>query len=183
MYYLRLAVNPIFMSYRTGSMIKMACLLVLAVLFLSHGLAGRLSPRPPQGHSGGGPPVSGFYIVIKNKKNCPNRLGTHDGAKKYCLAKEPVIAESDFESVSEVRYDSLHRQQYILLSLTPNGLKSLKFLIQRLPESELALVIEDQVAGIFDYMDKNVGRTIPIRGGANAPDVQWISDRLKKVKP
>jgi hypothetical protein len=167
------------MSYRAGSRIKMACLLVLAVLFLSP-VCARPDPALRACSQG---PVSGFYFIMKSKKNCPNTLSTHDGTKKYCLPKEPVITESDFESVSEVKYDSLLHQQYILLILTPNGLKSLKFLIERLPESELALVIDDQVAGVFDYVNKNVGRTIPIRGGANAPDVQWISDRLKKVKP
>jgi hypothetical protein len=173
MCYLRFLSIRIFMSCRTGSGTKIACLLVLAVLFLSQAV-GRAPLQEP---------VSGFFFVIENKKNCPNRLGTHDGTKKFCLPKEPVITESDFESVSEVKYDSVRRQQYVLLNLTPNGLKSLKFLIQRLPESELALVIEDQVAGVFDYVDKNVGRTITITGGASAPDVQWISDRLKKVKP
>lgn len=171
MYYLRLPLNRIFMSYCTGSMIKMACLAVHAILVFN----------PCCGYSQGS--VSGFYFTIKSKKNCPNLLSSHDGAKPYCLPKEPVITESDFESVSEVKYDDLRHQQYILLNLTPNGFKSLKFLIQRLPESELALVIDDQVAGVFDYVNKNVGRIIQIRGGANAPDVQWISDRLKKVKP
>jgi len=171
MYYLSLPVDLIFMGYRPGSRIKMACLVVFVIVFFN----------PLCAYSQG--PASGFYIIIKNKKNCPNRLSSHDGTKKYCLPKEPVITSSDFESISEVRYDSLLQLQYTQLTLTHAGLRSLRFLTQRLSDSQLALVIDDQVAGIFDNVDKNVGRTIPIRGGVNAPEVQWIYDRLKKEIP
>jgi len=154
-----------------GTTIRIACLVILAGLLLTPFCACS------QGS------LSGFYVLIKSNKNCPNRLSSHDGTKTYCLPKEPVITESDFESVSEVRYDSLLRLKYILLNLTSNGLKSLKFLTQRLPDSKLALVIDDEVAGVFDNVDKNIARSIPISGGVNAPEVQWIHDRLKKVKP
>jgi hypothetical protein len=158
------------MGYHSGSMVKIACGLVLAVLFL----------KPLHTFAQGS--ISGFYVLIKNKKNCPNRLSSHLGPKMYCLPKEPVITEADFESVGEIKYDKFF-QKYFVLRLTANGFKSLKFLTQRLSGSELALVIDNQVAGVFDNMDKNVQQSIPITGGVNAPEVQWIYDRLKKEKP
>jgi len=152
-------------------MIKIALLIVLAGLILN------------SLHTAAQGSITGFYIMIKNKKNCPNSLYSHDGTKTYCLPKGPVITEADFESVSEVQYDSLLQLKFIKLKLTSNGFKSLKFLTQRLSDSKLALVIDNQVAGVFDNVDKNISRTIPIRGGINATEVQWIYDRLKKPNP
>jgi hypothetical protein len=158
------------MGYHYGATMKVACGVGLALLFLNPGKAE--AQQFP----------SGFYVIINSRKNCPNWLSSHVGPKTFCLPKEPVITEADFESVSEVRYDSF-LQKYILLKLTASGFKSLKFLTQRLPDSKLALVIDDQVAGVFDNVDKNISQTIPIKGGINAPEVLWIHDRLKKKSP
>ena len=159
------------MGYRNGAIVRIACGVCLAVLPLTF-IPARAQQSP-----------SGFYVIINSKKNCPNKVSSHVGSKMYCVPKEPVITEADFESVSNVKYDSF-LQKYILLKLTVSGFKSLKFITQRLPESKLALVIDNQVAGVFDNVDKNVSRTIPISGGGiHAPEVQWIYDRLKKKSP
>jgi len=159
------------MGYLNGAIVKITFGVCLAVLFLTFVPAwAQQSP-------------SGFYVIINSKKNCPNKVSSHIGSKMYCVPKEPVITEADFESVSNVKYDSF-LQKYILLKLTVSGFKSLKFITQRLPDSKLALVIDNEVAGVFDNVDKNVSRTIPISGGGiNAPEVQWIYDRLKKKSP
>jgi hypothetical protein len=164
MYYLR-------SHYHTGSMIRVVCPFVFAVLLLN--------PLDMFSQDS----VSGFYVILQVRKNCPNIVSTIDGSKSYCLPTEPVIAESDFESISEIEYDSLLQLKYITLKLTLNGFKSLKFLAERLPDSKLVLVIEDRVAGIFDSVDKRMGRYIPIRAGINSPGIEWIHERLKKKAP
>lgn len=159
------------MTLRAGSMVHAICLIVLAGLFLD------------ATHARSQDSTAGFYVIMKVKKNCPNPITTQDGTKTYCVPKEPVIDESDFESVSEIRFDSLLKQKYIMLKFTANGFKSFKFLVDRLPDSKLVLVIDNKVTGIFDNVGKNfVGRSIQIRGGINTPAIDWVYERLKKPK-
>jgi hypothetical protein len=153
------------------STFRVFCLVAFAIIMM---LPSRANSQPS---------VSGFYVILTIRKNCPHNLSTRDGTKTYCLTKEPVIAESDFESVGDVQFDSLLKEKFILLKLTDNGYNSFKFMANRLPDSRLVLVIDDQVAGVFDHVDKHIGRTIPIRGGINAAGIDWVHDRLKKAKP
>ena len=126
--------------------------------------------------------ISGFYVLLAVKKNCPNQLSTRDGTKTYCLTTEPVIPESDFELIGDVQFDSLLLQKYFVLRLTNNGFSSFKFMVNRLPDAKLVLVIDELVAGVFDHVDKNIGRSIPIRGNSNTAGIDWIHDRLKGGK-
>ncbi len=122
---------------------------------------------------------NGFYVVIKSTRNCPNTLTSHDHLKSYCLPKEPVISSAEFASVTEIQYDSILQLKFMLLTLTRSGHKSIDFITKNLPDAQLALVIDNQVAGIFNNMDKNYGSTIKIMGGVNAPEVEWIHEKLK----
>jgi hypothetical protein len=123
---------------------------------------------------------SGFYILLKNKKNCQGLLHSMDGVKSFCVPKEPVIAASDFEEISPVKYDSLRHIKTLTLKLTTEGFKSLKFLTQKLPDTRLALVVENKVAGVLDSQEALVSRTIPITAAWDRLDLEWIHDKLKK---
>lgn len=123
---------------------------------------------------------TGFYIVIKSKASCDNIVSALTGPTTYCLPKGPVIPESEFEKVSDIAYDKAKQSKYIDLKLAAEGLKILKTLAGKLPDTHLALVIEGKVAGIFE-IPKHVNEVIPINGVS--PEIDWIHDKLKKSKP
>jgi hypothetical protein len=99
------------------------------------------------------------------------------------LTKEPIITEAEFESVSEIRYDRTEGVKYLELKLSSDAFKTLKGLKKRLPDTDLALVVDRKVAGIFENQDQIEGRIIPIRGTLNSTEIDWIYRKLKKVKP
>ena len=127
--------------------------------------------------------TTGFYVIMKYKKGCPHKLFTKDLTKPYCLTKEPIITENEFEEVSDVEYDSLLESNSLTLKLTMDGYKTLKVLTEKLPDTKLALVIDHTVAGIFDNANKVISRTLPIRGGIDGVEIEWIHSKLKKDKP
>src|SRR5258708_23040697 len=103
------------MGYLNGAIVKITFGVCLAVLFLTF-VPARAQQSP-----------SGFYVIINSKKNCPNKVSSHIGSKMYCVPKEPVITEANFESFSTVKYNSfLHT--YIFLKLTASRFKSSKFI-------------------------------------------------------
>ncbi len=123
---------------------------------------------------------SGFYVVIQDKTGCLNLVEGLTGINIYCLPKAPVIPETEFESVTKVMYDKVNKVKYVDLTLTADGFKILKTLTSGLPDASLALVLQDRVVGIFDRVGKMLNRTIPISGAADAPQIDWIHDKLKK---
>lgn len=125
-------------------------------------------------------PPTGFYIVIDDKANCPNLVHTLTGEEIYCLPKEPVITETEFESIGDIIHDKTKRQQHFDLRLSPAGLKTLTALAERLPDSRVALVIGGHVAGIYESRGKISNRTLAVRGNMDSPDIDWIHNRVKK---
>lgn len=126
---------------------------------------------------------SGFFVIIKEKTGCANTLFALTGANSYCLPKEPVIPATEFESVTTIQNDLPKQMRYIDLRLTAAGFKILKSLIAKLPDASLALVIEDRVVGTFESVGRMVDQTIPISGAMDAPEIDWIYNKLKKKKP
>ncbi len=127
--------------------------------------------------------TSGFYVIMRDKTGCVNLLFALTGPNSYCVPKDPVIPATEFESVTSIQNDLPKQLRYIDLRLTPAGFKILKALIAKLPDASLALVIDDRVAGTFESVGRMVDQTIPISGGMEAPEIDWIYNRLKKKKP
>lgn len=124
---------------------------------------------------------TGFFVLIEDKTGCTNLIASLSSGEKYCLPNDPVITSVEFESVSDIKYDKASRMKYINLKLSHEGFKILKTLIGRLPDSKLALVIDNKVVGIFDRKGKGLNRIMPIKG--DSPNLHWIHDKLQKPKP
>jgi hypothetical protein len=123
-------------------------------------------------------PVSGFYFVVKTKKNCLNTLPSFDKSKKYCLTKEPIIASSEFEDIGDMQFDSMIMSKYFILRLSENAFKTFKMLVNKLPSTGMALVTDGVVAGVFQDPHKILNRSIPVRGGVDEGEVDWIHEKL-----
>lgn len=125
-------------------------------------------------------PPTGFYMVIDDKANCPNLVHTLTGEIIYCLPKDPIISESEFESIGDIVHDKTKGQQHFDLRLSPSGSKTLSALAAKLPDSKVALVIGGHVAGIYESKGKIINRTLAVRGNMDSPDIDWIHNKVKK---
>ncbi len=126
---------------------------------------------------------NGFYIVIETKIGCTNLVPGLSRATTYCLPKGPVITSAEFETVSDIKFDAAKQLKSFNLKLSPEGFKILKILAGRLPDSRMALVIDNTVAGIFESKGMIVNQTVPIRGAIDSHEIDWIYDKIKKTKP
>lgn len=120
----------------------------------------------------------GFYFVLQTKKNCPQKVSSISGRQQYCIASEPIIRASEFESVSDLKKDE-RQHTYLELTLSEVGVANLRTLSARLPDSQLVLVVDDKVVGEFENLGRIVNRTIPISDKNNSGQMTWIRDRLK----
>jgi len=125
-------------------------------------------------------PKTGFYVVITEKTGCVNTVYGLTGNTAYCVPKDPLIPASEFDSVSEVEYDSEKNLDVVNLRLKPDGFRTLKSLAINLPYATLALVIDGRVAGTYESLGKVVTSNIPISGPKGSTEVDWIYAKLKK---
>ncbi|MBL7854776.1 MAG: hypothetical protein JNL17_10265 [Cyclobacteriaceae bacterium] len=121
---------------------------------------------------------AGFFFVLNSKKNCPQKVSSISGRQQYCIASEPIIRASEFESVSDLKKDE-RQHTYLELTLSEVGVANLRTLSARLPDSQLVLVVDDKVVGEFENLGRIVNRTIPISDKNNSGQMTWIRDRLK----
>ncbi len=126
---------------------------------------------------------TGFYVVIGETNNCPNLAHSLTSEHIYCLPKEPIITESDFEAIGDVILDNTHREKRFDLRLSSEGFKTLTTLADKLPDSEVALVIGGHVSGIYESKGQLLKRTIVVRGDINSPDIEWMHDKVVKKRP
>jgi hypothetical protein len=123
---------------------------------------------------------TGFYFAIEDRRNCPYVIYAFDEKRKYCVTKEPIIKDTEFESVSEIEYDLARQSKFVNLQLTKKGFALIKKLASQLPNKKLLLVVNDRVVGTFDGMDQLVSRTVPISGPVDSKEIDWVYDKLKK---
>jgi hypothetical protein len=109
-------------------------------------------------------------------------MNTLTGAFNYCLPNDPVIGESEFEKVGDIRNDKEKLVKYFELTLSMAGFETLQQLLGRLPGYRVALVVGGHIAGIYDNKGK-ISRVLPIRGASDSYDVEWIHENIQKKKP
>ena len=129
--------------------------------------------------------ATGFYLEIPGaKRSCVNKIPTINGKQSFCVADNPVITATEFESVSEVRYEAAAKTKYIELVLTPKATKVISGLMATLPESKMLLIVDNKVVGIFNpkAIEQITGRIIRIDSAMDAPEIDWIYDKLKTVR-
>ena len=127
--------------------------------------------------------TSGFYVIINSKVNCANEVNTLTGHGSFCLPNVPVITSDEFESIGEITRDRDRSIKYLELTLSQEGFTILRTLAGRLPDTRLALVVDNKVAGVFEGMSRYVNRILPISGPIDSNEIEWIHNKIGKTKP
>jgi hypothetical protein len=125
-------------------------------------------------------PANGFYFAIEDKRNCPSIIYSLDEKERFCITKEPIIRETEFESVSEIEYDLVRKSKIIKLQLTKKGFAMINKLNGQLPNKKLFLVVDNHLVGIFNETGQIVNRVLPIDGPIDSKQIDWLYDKLKK---
>jgi hypothetical protein len=118
---------------------------------------------------------TGFYIMISEKENCPQKFATMDKKQTYCVPRKPILDQSIFVSVTDVKI--LEKRKYIDLYLSTKGMDALKNLVKNLPNATIILVVDDKVIGVLRNTDI-VGRFIRIDSDILSKDLEWIHDYI-----
>lgn len=100
--------------------------------------------------------VTGIFLSIECRKHIPKKremLST----KSICLTQTPIISPKEFESVGNVM--DFGSDVFFDLRFSPRGYETLLKLTENLPDSRLALVVEDQVFFVFKAAELRLAPT------------------------
>ena len=125
---------------------------------------------------------TGFFLVIENPENCAHLVHAMTGPVSYCVPSNPVIPKAEFTFVGELKKVQGYELSSIDLRLTPEGFKTLETLTANLPNTKLALVLENHVVGIFDSKGVIRGSILPVSGKVNSPEMEWLYNWVKKSR-
>jgi len=125
--------------------------------------------------------LTGFYIILERKKECVNTFRSRVEGLPLCLSKAPIIAQGDFESISDIFTDSVRHAKYINLKISREAHDKFLLISKKLPRIDLALVVDGTIVGILDNLE-SIGNPIPIYADFYSSDVEWVYEKLKKVK-
>jgi preprotein translocase subunit SecD len=123
---------------------------------------------------------TGFYFAIEDRRNCSNIIYSFDEKQKYCVTKEPILSDREFESISEIEFDPLRQSKCVNLQLTKKGFDLIQKLTKQLPNKKLLLVVGNRVVGTFNGVGKIASRRLPISGSMDSQVVDWVHDKLSK---
>ncbi|MFM9838572.1 MAG: hypothetical protein ACKVOQ_09935 [Cyclobacteriaceae bacterium] len=124
--------------------------------------------------------VNGFYFAIEDRRNCASIIYSLDEKERFCITKEPIIRDTEFESVSNIEYDQAGRSKFIKLRLTKRGFALINMLSGQLYNKKLFLVVGNHLVAIVKEAGQIVNCTVLISGPIDSKQIDWVHDKLKK---
>lgn len=122
---------------------------------------------------------SGIFLTIKCAKGIP-RVTSKLNAKQVCLATQPIINPTEFESVSQVKQEG--QKIYFDLRLSEKAVIRLNQLVINLPDATFALVVDKDVFSIFPADQLSVNRTFRFEGKLEfQSDFFYTQERLHEL--
>jgi hypothetical protein len=109
-----------------------------------------VSAAPDDGH------VTGIFLTIDCHKHIPRKPGMFS-AKSVCLPHSPIIYPIDFASVTPVK--EIGENIFFDLTFTSKGHHTLIEVTANLPDSHLALIVNDEVFFVFKASDLKAAPT------------------------
>jgi len=100
--------------------------------------------------------VTGIFLTIECRKDIPRRREMLT-TKSICVTQSPIINPKDFETIGNVK--ELGSSVFFDLKFTSKGYETLMKLTANLPDSKLALIVEDEVFFVFEASELKVAPT------------------------
>lgn len=104
------------------------------------------------------------------------------GSKRVCILKEPIVKIDELEYVTDILYDQLIRCNYIDLGLSAASVNTLNQTNALLPNSEFALVVNDDVICIFKIDGGIKTRYLRIGQDLDIKGLMIVHDALAQVR-
>ena len=123
--------------------------------------------------------VTGIFLPVKCGRHVPTQVLALN-AKTVCLAKNPIVAEMGFESVTELLF--FNDRVYFDVTLTQAAFGVLSKLQQSFPYTDLVMVVDGEPFMIFSMTDRRINRIIRFQGHTqDTPVFNRIHRQLKRV--
>jgi hypothetical protein len=129
--------------------------------------------------------TSGIYIVLKplKKTSCENELKMVIDQTKLCISKKPILAVDAISYITAIKYDALIESYYIDIGFTNEGMVTLQRTYTSLPNTQFAMVVDDEIVCVFAVKEEIAVRSIRIGQDAPLKNLQVIRETLSKIKP
>jgi hypothetical protein len=124
--------------------------------------------------------ISGIFMTIDCRKDIPRK---HEmlTSKTVCLTQNPIIQPKDFGTIGPMQESGANI--YFDLTFTPKGHQTLIKLTSNLPDSQLALVVNDEVFFVFKSSELKVAPTFRFQSTAKyRSQFESIHRQLLEVK-
>ena len=124
--------------------------------------------------------VTGIFLTIDCRRDIPRK---HEmlTTKTVCLTQSPIIQPKDFSAIGPIR--EVGANMYFDLSFTPKGHQTLIKLTANLPDSQLALVVNDEVFFVFKSSELKVAPTFRFQAAVKyRSTMESVHKHLIKIK-
>ncbi len=128
---------------------------------------------------------SGIYIVLKplKKTSCENELKMVIDEVKLCISKKPIVLVDEIAYITGIKYEPVIESYYIDIGFTSAGMVTLQKTYTSLPNTQFALVVDNDIVCVFSVDEDIAIRSIRIGQDAPLKNLQTIRGILSKIKP
>ncbi|MDN5200921.1 hypothetical protein QQ008_06100 [Fulvivirgaceae bacterium BMA10] len=127
-------------------------------------------------------PANGFYLIddSETKVLCAFELKLNNREVFYCLPPKPLIAESEFSSITNIHYDNQKDLYLLMIKLTPLGTEVLKKTIAALEGRSIGLVVKRKLVTIIRIRPVRHTDVVMIGEGLTKRQLQWIRAEITR---
>ena len=121
----------------------------------------------------------GLYLTMNfDLELCDNKMKLINADPVYCLSGEPLLELNSFERVDEMVYDSIFEMRKFRIMLTKKGQDYVSTIAKKLPDHDLALVVNSIWVSIIDLEGVSRPRFIIIWDRYDSQAMEWVHRTL-----
>lgn len=124
----------------------------------------------------------GLYLTMGfDLQLCENKMKLINSEIVYCLSEEPLIEPDLFQGIGNIEYDSLYEMRKFHIMLTSKGQDYVTTLSRKLPDHDLALVVNGILISIIDLEGIYRPRSIVIWDRSDSKSMEWVHKSLANM--